>query len=81
MRRLLLLVVVILVIVAFYRGWVHVSTDSTGQQSSVTITADQEKLQADKEQAQQQLRDIERKVRDQATTAPADKGQEDRPRP
>jgi hypothetical protein len=50
MKALLVVVVLLLVGIAglgFYRGWFHLSTNSTDQQPSATITVDKDKFHTD----------------------------------
>lgn len=77
--RLLVVLVVAVAIVGYYRGWFTLSTDSTGQTTSITITADKEKLQEDRESAQKNVEDLGRKLNEQVG-APTPR-KEDQPRP
>jgi hypothetical protein len=55
MRRLLVVLVLFVVGIAglgFYRGWFHLSTNSTDQNPSATITVDKDKIHADEEKVQ-----------------------------
>jgi hypothetical protein len=61
MKRLFGVVVLLLIVIAclgFYRGWFHVSTNSTGQNSSATITVDKDKIQADKVQVKEKVGEL-----------------------
>ena len=67
MKALLFLVVLLLVGIAglgFYRGWFHLSTNSTDQQPSATITVDKDKLHADEEMAKEKVQGLGQKVKD-----------------
>ena len=67
MRFLLVLVVLLLVGLAglgFYRGWFHLSTNSTGQQPSATITVDKGKIHADEEKATEKVKGLGRNVKE-----------------
>lgn len=58
MRNLTIVVVVLLVGIAafgFYRGWFRLSADSTEQNSSATITVDQNKINADSDKAKESV--------------------------
>ena len=58
MRTLLVVVVLLLVGIAglgFYRGWFHLSTNSTDQKPSATITVDKDKIHADQEMAKEKV--------------------------
>ena len=67
MRFLLVLVVLLLVGLAglgFYRGWFHLSTNSTDQKPSATITVDKEKIHADEEKATEKVEGLGRNVKE-----------------
>ncbi len=66
MEYLLVLVLLLLVGVAglgFYRGWFHLSTNSTGQKPSATITVDKNKFHADEEKAKEKVQGLGRNVK------------------
>ena len=61
MRTLLVVVVLLLVGIAglgFYRGWFHLSTNSTDQKPSATITVDKDKIHADEEKAREKVQGL-----------------------
>ncbi|NLS94056.1 MAG: hypothetical protein GXX96_18000 [Planctomycetaceae bacterium] len=67
MRVFLIVVVVILVGIAalgLYRGWFHLSADSTDQESSATFTVDQNKINADGEKAKESLQEFGDKTKE-----------------
>ena len=58
MRNLTIVVVVLLVGIAafgFYRGWFRLSADTTEQNSSATITVDQNKINADSDKGKESV--------------------------
>jgi len=64
MKRLLVVVVVLvagIVGLGFYRGWFRFSTDNTDPNVNATITVDQDKIQADKEKAEEKVQDLGQK--------------------
>jgi hypothetical protein len=66
MKALLVVVVLLLAGIAglgFYRGWFHLSTDSTDHKSNATITVDKDKLHADEEIAKEKVRELEHKAK------------------
>jgi hypothetical protein len=55
MKALLAVIVLLLVgVVAlgFYRGWVHLSSDSADSKPNVTLEVDKDKIEADKEKVE-----------------------------
>jgi preprotein translocase subunit SecF len=48
-----LLLLIGLAVAGFYRGWFHLSTNSTDQTSGATITVDQNKIRADESKAKE----------------------------
>ena len=61
MRRLfavLILLVVVVAAVGFYRGWFTVAYDKTDWKGQVTGTVDNEKIEADKKRAADELRNL-----------------------
>jgi hypothetical protein len=67
MRRLFAVIVLLLIVIAclgFYRGWFHVSTNSTGQKSSATITVDKNKIQADEGKVKEKVGELGQKVKE-----------------
>jgi hypothetical protein len=66
-RFLLAVVFLLLVGVAglgFYRGWFHLSTNSTDQKPSATITVDKDKIHADEEKATEKVEGLGRNVKE-----------------
>jgi len=66
MKRLLVVVVLLvagIVGLGFYRGWFRLSTDNTDPNLNATITVDQDKIQADKEKAEDKVQDLGQKPR------------------
>jgi predicted negative regulator of RcsB-dependent stress response len=64
MKRLLVVVVLLvagIVGLGFYRGWFRFSTDNTDPNVNATITVDQDKIQADKEKAEEKVQDLGKK--------------------
>ena len=69
MRFLLFLAILLLVGVAslgFCRGWFHLSTNSTDQRPSATITVDKDKIHADEEKATEKVEGLGRNVKEKA---------------
>jgi hypothetical protein len=67
MKTLLLVVALLLVGIAglgFYRGWFHLSTSSTDQKPSATITVDQDKIHADEEMAKDKVQGLGQDVKE-----------------
>ena len=61
MRRLfvvLILLVVVVAAVGFYRGWFTVAWDKNDGKGQVTGTVDNEKIEADKKRAAEELRNL-----------------------
>jgi len=87
MRNLTIVVVVLLVGIAtlgFYRGWFRLSADSTDQNSSATFTVDQDKINADGNEAKESVQAFGDKTKEAvggdtekvtSEDAPADAGQ------
>jgi len=64
MKNLLIVIVLLLVGLAglgFYRGWFHLSTNSTGAKPSATITVDKDKIHADEERAREEVQGFGKK--------------------
>ena len=67
MRTLVFVVVVLLAGIAglgFYRGWFGLSTNSTDQKPSATITVDKDKIHADKEMAKEKVQGLGQKAKE-----------------
>ena len=67
MKNLLVVVVLLLVGIAglgFYRGWFHLSTNSTDQKPSATITMDKDKIHADEEMAKEKVQGLGQKMKE-----------------
>ena len=67
MRALLVVVVLLFVGIAglgFYRGWFHLSTNSTDQKPSATITVDKDKIHADEEKAKDTVQGLGQEVKE-----------------
>ena len=66
MKTLLVVVVLLLAGIAalgFYRGWFHLSTNSTDQKPSATITVDKDKIHADEEKAKDTVQGLGQEVK------------------
>ena len=66
MKVLLIVAVLLLVGIAglgFYRGWFHLSTNSTDQKPSATITVDKDKIHADEEMAKETVQGLGQEVK------------------
>ncbi|HEY4759830.1 MAG TPA: hypothetical protein VIH42_04550 [Thermoguttaceae bacterium] len=66
MKALFGAIVLLLVVIAglgFYRGWFHLSTNSTEQKSSATITVDKDKIQADEGKVKEKVGEFEQKAK------------------
>jgi len=66
---ILVLVAAVVVGVAWYCGWLQLSTDRTNGDPSYTVTVDKEKIKVDEGRAQQKLQDIEHKVQEKVAPA------------
>ena len=69
MKTLLFVVVLLLIgfaVFGFYRGWFHLSTNSTDQQPSATVTVDKDKIQEDEQRAKEAVQGIGHKVKETA---------------
>jgi len=67
MRTLFVVVVLILVggaAFGFYRGWFHLSTNSTDQGSSATFTVDKDKIHADEKLGKEEVQGFGQKMTD-----------------
>ena len=67
MRFLLVLIVLLLVGVAglgFHRGWFRLSTNSTDQRPSATITVDKDRIHADEDKATEKVEGLGRNVKE-----------------
>ena len=67
MKTLLVVVVLLLVGIAglgFYRGWFHLSTNSTDQKPSATITVDKDNIHADEEKAKDTVQGLGQEVKE-----------------
>ena len=68
MKTLLVVVVLLLVGIAglgFYRGWFRLSTNSTDQKPSATITVDKDKIHADEKMAKEKVQGLGQKAREE----------------
>ena len=67
MKTLLVVVVLLLAGIAalgFYRGWFHLSTNSTDQKPSATITVDKDKIHGDEEMAKETVQGLGQEVKE-----------------
>ena len=74
MRTLVFVVVLLLVGivgVGFYRGWFQLSTDTTDQKPSATITVDKDKIHADEQKAKEKCKASDKRPRRKSATGPA----------
>ena len=62
----LLLLLIGIAAVGFYQGWFHFSTNSTGQNSSATITVDKDKIQADEVKVKEKVGELGEKTKEKA---------------
>jgi hypothetical protein len=51
--------------VGFYQGWFRLSTNSTDQRPSATITVDKDKFHADEEKAEEKMQGLGHKGKEQ----------------
>ena len=58
----ILLLVIGIVCAGFCQGWFHITTHSTDQKSSATITVDKEKIKADEGKAKAEIQALDKKV-------------------
>ena len=66
MRTLVFVVIVLLAGIAglgIYRGWFGISTNSTDQKPSATITVDKDKIHADEELAKEKVEGLGQKAK------------------
>jgi hypothetical protein len=83
MKGLLALLVLLLIVIAgfgFYRGWFHLSTDSAGHKSNVTLSVDQDKFQKDEATAKEKVQGLGHKTQE-TTGNRSDKVEEQERRP
>ena len=83
MKRLLFVLVLLAVAVVglgFYLGWFHFSTSGSDGKPGAAITVDPDKIDADKKAAQDKLKDLEEKAKEQTKPTP-DKSKEEPPKP
>ena len=66
----LLLVVAGFVGLGFYRGWFHLTSARNADQPAVTVTVDKEKMQEDKQKAQDKVQG--QRTHDKGAAWPAD---------
>ncbi|MGD0383473.1 MAG: hypothetical protein ABSA77_08140 [Thermoguttaceae bacterium] len=67
MKTLFGVIVLLLIIIAglgFYRGWFHLTTHSTDQKSSATITVDKDKIQADEGKVKEKVGELGQKAKE-----------------
>lgn len=67
MKTLLVAAVLLLVGIAglgIYRGWFHLSMNSTDQKPSATITVDNDKIRADEEKAKETVQGLGQEVKE-----------------
>ena len=66
--RTLMFVMVLLLIgivgVGFYRGWFQLSTDTTSQKPSATITVDKDKIHADEQTAKDTVQGLRKEAKE-----------------
>lgn len=75
MKALLVVVVLLLVGIAglgLYRGWFHLSTNSTDQQPSATVTVDKDKFHADEEMVKDKVQELGQEAKEK-TGEPTEK--------
>jgi hypothetical protein len=80
MKRLLIVLVLLVAAViglGFYQGWFHFSMSGTDGRTNATLTVDQEKIEADKEQAKKKVQELEQKVKEKTSG----QGKDETPRP
>jgi hypothetical protein len=71
MKRILIVLVLLVCVVAavgFYRGWFTVGWERTDGKGQVTGTVDNEKIEADKKRAEEELRHLKDHKGGQSTT-------------
>jgi hypothetical protein len=63
MRPLIVLVLIVAGVVAlgFYRGWFHVTSESSAAKPAITVTVDKDKIQRDKNDAQKKVQDLKQR--------------------
>ena len=81
MRGLIAFVVVLLVAIGclgFYRGWFAFSSENAEHKSHMTLTVDQDKIQADEKTAKEKVQNLGHKVKDETGKAPGTTKEEDK---
>ena len=76
MKKLTIVIVVLLVGIAafgFYRGWFRLSADSTEQNSSATITVDQNKINEDTDTVKERVQEFGDKTKQETTGGDTEK--------
>ena len=59
----IVLLVVGIICVGFYQGWFRITTHSTDQKSSATVTVDKDKIQADEEKVKGKVGELGQKAK------------------
>jgi preprotein translocase subunit SecF len=80
-KALLVVVVLLLVGIAglgFYQGWFHLSTNSTDQKSSTTITVDKDKIQKDEQTVKDKVQGIGQEAKEKTGEQPDNVKEEER---
>jgi hypothetical protein len=83
MKRLVIVLVLVVAAVVgfgFYQGWFRLSTGGTDGKANISLSVDKEKMEQDKEKAQEKVHDLGQKVKEK-TGAGTDTGKEGNPRP
>ncbi len=70
MRFLIVLVLIVVGVasVGFYRGWFRVTSDSSADRSTVTVSVDKDKIQEDKQKAVGKAQDVGHQAKHEAVT-------------
>jgi hypothetical protein len=72
MRRVLVILLVLAIGTAglgYYRGWFTIATEESPQATDITVKVDKEKVRADRERAQQELKKLADRVTDKDRTS------------
>ncbi|MGA2796954.1 MAG: hypothetical protein ABSE63_05205 [Thermoguttaceae bacterium] len=60
----IVLLLIGIICVGFYQGWFHITTHSTGQKSSATVTVDKDKIKADEGKVKEKMGELGQKAKE-----------------
>lgn len=64
MRVLIAVIIIALLVGGFYLGWFRFSSSETGGTSNVTLSVDKDKMEADKDKAVEEARELKDKAKE-----------------